>query len=365
MKILIIGPAWVGDMVMAQSLFMCLRKQHPDAVIDVLAPAWSEALLSRMPEVRRTLLLAIDHGELGFGKRLALGRELRAEGYDRAIVLPNSFKSALIPRFARIPLRTGWRGEMRGGLLNDCRKLDKEKYPLMVQRFVALAYSTPPPWLLAGQVPVPRLRVDVSAQQAAMWKFGLLTDKPILVLCPGAEYGPAKQWPEAHFASVAAHYLQPQCGYRVWFLGSARDRTVAERVMAGLRPAMLADCRNLCGETTLSEAIDLLAAATVVVSNDSGLMHVAAALGRPLVVVYGSTSAAFTPPLSAKARTVSLQLDCSPCFKRECPLGHLNCLKQLSPSMVVGAIAELFTELSTEQTKGTGGKPASLAGNPE
>jgi heptosyltransferase-2 len=347
MKILIVGPAWVGDMVMAQSLFMCLKLQHPDCQIDVLAPAWSLALLNRMPEVNRALPLDIAHGEFGLGKRLALGRELRAAGYDQALVLPNSFKSALIPLFARIPLRTGWRGEARSWLLNDCRSLDKETLPLMVQRFVALAYPVSPPWLLAGKAPVPRLRVDAARQKAALAKFGLETDKPVLILCPGAEYGPSKQWPEAHYAAVAAHYLQPQCGYQVWLLGSAHDRATAERVLAGVRPSTLADCHNLCGETTLSDAIDLLALATLVVSNDSGLMHVAAALDRPLVVVYGSTSPAFTPPLSAKARTVSLQLDCSPCFKRECPLGHLNCLKQLPASMVIGAIAELFTELES------------------
>jgi heptosyltransferase-2 len=360
MKILIVGPAWVGDMVMAQSLFMCLKQQHPDAVIDVLAPAWSEPLLSRMPEVHRALPLDIAHGELGLGKRLAIGRELRAAGYDQAIVLPNSFKSALIPCFAHIPLRTGWRGEARGWLLNDSRKLDKEKYPLMVQRFVALAYRAPPSWLLAGNVPVPRLRVDASVQQTVLAKFGLDTDKPVLVLCPGAEYGPSKQWPEAHYAAVAAHYLQPQCGYQVWMLGSARDRAVAERVLSDLPASTRANCRNLCGETTLGEAIDILAAATMVVSNDSGLMHVAAAVGRPLVVVYGSTSPAFTPPLSARARTVSLQLDCSPCFKRECPLGHLNCLKQLAPSMAIGAIAEVFTELSEADAT-----QASPAGTPK
>src|SRR5690606_19951638 len=154
--ILIVGPAWIGDMVMAQALFKCLKQQHPEASIDVLAPTWSEPLLKRMPEVRQALPLDSAHGEFGFGKRLALGRDLRAAGYDQAIVLPNSFKSALIPRFAHIPLRTGWRGEARGWLLNDCRKLDKAKYPLMVQRFVALAYKEPPPWLLAGKMPVPR-----------------------------------------------------------------------------------------------------------------------------------------------------------------------------------------------------------------
>lgn len=348
MKILVIGPAWVGDMVMAQSLFMCLKEQHPRARIDVLAPAWSAALLNRMPEVSEALTLDVAHGELGLGKRFALGKALRERGYDQAIVLPNSFKSALIPRIARIPLRTGWRGEARGLLLNDCRVLDKEKYPLMVQRFAALAYAETPAWLLAGRVPVPRLRVAPGARRSMFAKFSLNTTKPILALCPGAEYGPSKQWPEAHYTAVAAHYLQPQCGYQVVLLGSERDRPVAQRIMDGLKTSARSDCRNLCGETKLAEAIDILGAASAVVSNDSGLMHVAAALDRPMVVVYGSTSADFTPPLSARARALSLQMDCSPCFKRECPLGHHNCLKELQPALVIAALAELFTGLAED-----------------
>lgn len=339
MKILIVGPAWVGDMVMAQSLFISLRQQHPAATIDVLAPAWCAALLARMPEVNRALPLAIGHGEFGLGKRLALGRELCTAGYDQAIVLPNSFKSALIPLFARIPLRTGWRGEARGWLLNDCRRLDQSAYPLMVQRFAALAY--PAGAVPQQQPPVPRLTVDATVQQAVLQKLGLHQDKPVLALCPGAEYGPSKQWPEAHYAAVAAQYLLQ--GYQVWLLGSARDRDVGEGIRSA---AATTGCRNLCGETTLGEAVDLLAAATAVVSNDSGLMHVAAALNRPLVVVYGSTSAGFTPPLADSVRILSLQLPCSPCFERQCPLGHLNCLKQLHPSRVTGALAELLTQVS-------------------
>ncbi len=340
MKILIVGPSWVGDMVMAQSLFICLKRQHPDATIDVLAPAWCRELLSHMPEVNRALELGTGHGELGLGKRLALGRALRADAYDQAIVLPNSFKSALTPLFARIPLRTGWRGEARGWLLNDCRKLDKAAYPLMVQRFAALAFprdAAPP-----QKPPAPSLQIATAQQAALFARLSLNTGKPVLALCPGAEYGPAKQWPEAHFAAVAAQYLG--LGYQVWLLGSARDHEVGERIGATLSAAVRPQCRNLCGTTTLGEVVDLLAAATAVVSNDSGLMHIAAALDRPLVVVYGSTSAAFTPPLAGRVRTLSLQLACSPCFERQCPLGHLNCLKQLAPCRVIGALAELLTQ---------------------
>lgn len=343
MKILIIGPAWVGDMVMAQALFITLKQQHPSAVIDVLAPAWCRELLAHMPEVAQTLSMPIGHGELALGLRRKLGRELRQGAYDQAIVLPNSFKSALIPFFAGIARRTGWRGEARGWLLNDCRKLDKNAYPLMVERFVALAY--PPGGALPQALPRPQLRVDPLSTRHLRQQLGLTSELPVLVLCPGAEFGPAKQWPEQHYAAVATHHLQR--GYQVWVLGSARDHGVGETIRAHLPPALQSACHNLCGRTTLGEAVDLLAVAAAVVSNDSGLMHVAAALGRPLVVVYGSTSASFTPPLAERVRTLSLQLPCSPCFQRECPLGHLNCLRQLDAIRVTDALAELLSPESS------------------
>jgi len=338
LKILVVGPAWVGDMVMAQALFICLQQQYPQALIDVLAPAWCQDLLSRMPEVHSALSMPVGHGELALGKRLALGRELRKQGYDLSIVLPNSFKSALIPRFAGIPLRRGWRGEMRGWLLNDCRTLDKAMYPLMVERFAALAY--PPGAPLPRPLPLPHLQVDPDRTDSLRYRLGLSADKPVLVLCPGAEFGPAKQWPEQHYAAVAAAYLQK--GWQVWLMGSARDEQSADQIRAAQVPEQLEACVNLCGRTTLGDAVDLMAVADAVVSNDSGLMHVAAALQRPLVVVYGSTSAAFTPPLAEKVSTLSLQLPCSPCFKRQCPLGHLNCLKQLQPTQVLSALATLI-----------------------
>lgn len=336
-QILIVGPSWVGDMVMAQSLFRCLRAKDPAVQIDVLAPEWCRALLDVMPEVRAALPLPIGHGEFGLGKRWRIAQELRATGYDQAIVLPNSFKSALIPRFAGIPLRTGWRGEARGWLLNDCRVLDKERYPLMVQRFAALAYPAGEP--LPPTLPWPRLRHDEEKAQLLCDKFALPRDLRTLVLCPGAEFGPAKQWPEVHYAKVAEHYLAR--GWQVWLLGSQKDSTVAERITAQVPEKLRNDLRNLCGRTSLSDAVLLLGRADAVVSNDSGLMHVAAALERPLVVVYGSTSPGFTPPLAERVATLSLSLSCSPCFKRECPLQHLNCLRQLEPERVLAALERL------------------------
>jgi heptosyltransferase II len=332
-KILIIGPAWVGDMVMAQTLFQCLLQQEPTAEISVLAPTWCRELLVRMPEVKHALSLPLAHGELGLGKRWRIARDLAQQQFNQVIVLPNSFKSALIARFAGIPQRTGWRGEARGWLLNDCRPLDKLRYPLMVQRFAALAYA--PNAALPANLPKPRLHTDANAVAAVLSSLQLTLNKPVLALCPGAEFGPSKQWPAHYYAAVAQHFLQQ--GMQVWLFGSVKDAVVAQAITA-LAPAAI----NLCGGTTLGQAVDLLGVATAVVSNDSGLMHVAAALARPLVVVYGSTSPAFTPPLADQVAVLSEGLACSPCFKRECPLEHLNCLQQLGAPKVIAAVEGLL-----------------------
>ena len=338
MKILIVGPSWVGDMVMAQSLFITLKHVHPDAEIHVLAPAWCGDLLAHMPEVTAAIEMTVCHGELGLGKRRALARQLKVQHFDQAIVLPNSFKSALVPWFADIPVRTGWRGEARSWLLNDCRVLDKQAYPLMVQRFVALALPAGQP--LPDPLPYPALAVQDTDIQATLKRLALSRDKPVLVLCPGAEFGEAKKWPASHYAEVATSWLQQQLG-QVWILGSKNDHADAQAIKDSVPGASVAHCHNLAGTTTLAEALFLMACADMVISNDSGLMHIGAALARPLVVVYGSTSPAFTPPLADRVQSVSLKLECSPCFKRLCPLGHTNCLKQLEPGRVLDAVSIL------------------------
>jgi len=338
-KILIVGPAWVGDMVMAQTLFKVLRQQYPDCVIDVLAPDWSRPLLERMPEVRQALAMPLGHGQFQWSVRRELGRKLKAENYDQSMALPNSWKSALVPFFAKIPVRTGWRGEMRYGLLNDVRALDKEKYPLMIERFAALVFEKNEE--MPGQLPYPALEVDSTNVSAALNKFSLNQDKPILALCPGAEFGEAKRWPSEHYAAVAEQKLKE--GWQVWLFGSSKDRPVTDEIVAAVPEDLRSGCANLAGDTTLADAIDLLSCATAAVTNDSGLMHITAALGRPLVVVYGSSSPQFTPPLSEQVKILSLKLSCSPCFKRECPLVHLNCLKQLQPDLALSALVSLVT----------------------
>jgi heptosyltransferase-2 len=331
-KILVVGPSWVGDMVMAQSLFIALKAIDPACRIDVLAPPWTFPLLDRMPEVTQSIAMPLTHGQFGLAERFKLGRQLRSEGYTRAIVLPNSWKSALIPFFAAIPRRTGYLGECRWGLLNDARRLDEHTLTMTVQRFVALALpknaSQPPVY------PIPVIPIEPARQAAVAEKFQVKTDGNILALCPGAEYGPAKRWPSEHFAELARKKIAD--GWQVWLFGSEKDRVVTEEINQkadGL-------CVDFASRTKLDEAVDLLSLATAVVSNDSGLMHLAAALDKPLIAIYGSSDPGFTPPLHAKAQVVSLYLDCAPCFNRSCPLypaghpDHARCLSGISPARI-------------------------------
>lgn len=340
-KILIIGPSWVGDMVMAQALFIALKARFPDLIIDVLALAWSLPLLERMPEVRKGVVMSLGHDRVGIVERYRLGKRLRSEQYDQAILLPNSWKSGLVPFFAKIPLRTGWRGEFRYGLLNDLRRLNEQAYPLMVERFVALAYVD------GAKIPrpLPKPKLSISDDQCLQTaeKFQLLRERKILALCPGAEFGSSKRWPEAYYAQLAAERIQ--AGWQVWIFGSVNDHPVAEEIRRQLPTAMLDFCDDLTGKTVLAEAIDLLSIADAVVSNDSGLMHVSAALDRPLVVVYGSTSPKFTPPLSEQVAVLSIPVDCGPCFQRECPLKHQKCMIDLNPEQVIVRLHTLLGEV--------------------
>ena len=333
-KILIVGPAWVGDMVMAQCLFKLLKQRDPHVVIDVLAPAWSLPLLARMPEVSLAIVMPLVHGQLGLMERYRLGKRLRANKYDQAIVLPNSFKSALTLWWAAIPCRTGWRGEMRYFVLNDVRYLDKARYPLMIERFMALGLERNE--TLPDEYPLPELQISPASQADALAHHHLVKPtQPVLALCPGAEFGPAKQWPEEYYAAIANAKIQE--GWQVWIFGSPKDNVVAECIMQTTQQRAV----NLAGKTKLEEAVDLLSLATVIVSNDSGLMHIGAALRKPLVAVYGPTSASFTPPLHKEAKILSLKLDCQPCFQRTCPLQHHRCMRELEPAQVLAAMSEL------------------------
>ena len=325
-RILIVGPAWVGDMVMAQSLFKLLRERSPASTIDVVAPPWSGPLLARMPEVRRAIPLSIGHGELKLGERRRVGRSLRSDAHTRAIVIPRSWKAALVPFFAGVPRRTGFRSELRYGLLNDLRRLDKQRLDQTVKRFLSLGL---PPGAALPEPPQPALDVDVANRD----RFAARLDSDVVVaMMPGAAYGPAKCWPLEYFGELAA--VLTRDGVAVVVLGSKGEHAAAERVREyGGRGVV-----NLCGETRLEDTVDVLSLARAAVTNDSGLMHVAAAAGTEVVALYGSTSAEFTPPLTDRKSIVSLGLDCSPCFQRECPLGHLRCLRDITPDRVLDVV---------------------------
>jgi heptosyltransferase-2 len=311
-RFLVVAPNWIGDALMAQPLLARLREKLPQARIDVLAPAWVAPVVRRMPEVSGVIETAFAHGRFALRERWKLGRTLKALGYDQAIVLPNTWKSALVPFLADIPIRSGYVGESRYGLLTLLYRKAKGREP-MASHYARLAGK--PGADVELPLPEPRLQVDAQSAQRTRERFGLA--QPYAVFCPGAEYGPAKRWP--YFGELAGRVALP-----VVLLGSPKEREQCAAIKG----------RNLAGETTLDEAIELIAGAQFVVANDSGLMHVAAALGRPQVALFGSSSPKHTPPLSDQARVLWLGIECSPCYARVCPLGHFRCMQELTVEMV-------------------------------
>jgi heptosyltransferase-2 len=338
-RILIVAPNWIGDTLLAQPLFARLRRKLSGAVIDALAPSWTAPVLRRMPEISDVIEAPFRHSRLDLRLRWRLGRSLRAHRYDEAIVLPNTFKAALVPFFADIPLRVGFVGESRYGLLNLAHKLDEKALPLMAERYAQLAErpGEPPVRPLAQT----QLEVDEANLLITLARLGLSRTKPAVALCPGAEYGPAKRWPARYFAALAVKLAAR--GRAVWLFGSGSDRDIGEQIVSESAGAAI----NLCGRTDLASAIDLLSVAEIVVSNDSGLMHLAAAVGRPVVALYGSSSPEHTPPLSKSARIVRTGIECSPCFQRECPLGHFKCMNDITPEMVLKEIAGIESEYAS------------------
>ncbi len=334
-KILVLGPAWVGDMVLAQSLFITLKQQNPNCQIDVAAPAWTLPLLERMPEITHAVALPFKHGEFAFWERIRFGKSLRNASYTQAIILTNSLKSAILPFAANIPRRTSFLGEMRYGLINDIRPLDKTKLPRTVDRFVTLglAKNTKLPSIL----PNPKILANNKHALAALTKLGhKKPSQKVLGLCPGAEYGEAKRWPTEYYAEAAKAALAK--GWEVWIFGSEKDIPYTQKINQLTENR----CLDLGGKTNLGEAIDLMDLCDTVISNDSGLMHVAAALDKNLIAIFGSSTPHHTPPMSNKSHIEYLGLPCSPCFERICPLKNpddqMQCLKKITPKSVIRLI---------------------------
>lgn len=321
-------------MVMVQSLFMALKQRSQENIIDVVAPAWSAPVLARMVEVRKTIQVDLAHGELGLLKRLRMGSALRGR-YDQCIILPRSFKSALIPYFAGIPRRTAYRGEMRFGVVNDMRMLNRDMAYRAVEKYVGLGHERSQ----SGQIPeicYPKLQVHEGKRSKAAARLGVDESKPGIALMPGAEFGPSKRWPARYFGELAILFRKQ--GFEVYVFGSPNDRAIGQEVVS----ASGGIAKNLCGQTSLEEVIDLLSLVKVAVTNDSGLMHIAAAVGRPVVAMYGSITPEYTPPLTDSAVIHYLDLDCSPCWKKQCPYGHYNCLRNLSVGQVYDSAQELL-----------------------
>ncbi|HYD80967.1 MAG TPA: lipopolysaccharide heptosyltransferase II [Paucimonas sp.] len=327
-RTLVISPNWIGDAVMAQPLLRLLRERDPACPIDVLAPAWVAPVWRAVGEVDTVIEAPFKHGKLQWAERREFARRLRERGYAQAYVLPNTLKFALIPWLAGIPRRIGYKGEMRYGLINVMHHDDKRAPRPMVSFYAALATapasSAPPP----SALPRPALTVSSAQLEGTIAQFGLRGAAPLVVFAPGAEFGAAKRWPASHFAGLAEKVLHAHPTARIALLGSPKDKEVCDAIAASAPHVV-----SLAGETTLDQAIALIAAADAVVSNDSGLLHIASALNRPIVALYGPTDPGHAPPFSDVAASLSLQLDCAPCRQRECPLGHQRCMQELSTEM--------------------------------
>ena len=328
MRSLIVAPQWIGDAVMTEPLLARLSARGEQ--LTVAALPWVAPVYRAMPKVHEVIDLPFAHGRLEWAERKRVAAQLRGR-FDVAYVLPNALKSALIPWLARIPKRVGYQGEGRYLLLNR-RLKNPEGRPPMVAFYSALAgepvVSNERPQLRFDQAVLRAATQAASVQPSAYWAFA-----------PGAEYGPAKCWPAAHYAALAAS-LFAQHGMPVLLMGSGKEAALCEEIAAAAPGA----CTVMAGKTSLIDAMALIAAARGVVSNDSGLMHVAAAFGVPQAAVFGSTSPEHTPPLNPRARVLwlkeELQLECSPCFERTCRFGHYRCLTELSPMRVESALSQ-------------------------
>ena len=337
MRSLIIAPQWIGDAVMTEPLLRRLAARGERLTVGALP--WVAPVYRAMPQVSEVLEFPFAHGGLQWKARRSLARQIEGQ-FDSAYICPNSLKSALLPFLASIPKRIGYLGEARVGLLTHrLKNPPKAKRPGMVAFYSSLSGEAD----LAGDRP--QLQLDASTLAQALQAFGLQSGRYV-VMAPGAEFGPAKRWPAQHFAELAQRLDQT-----IVLLGSGKEFPLCEEIAAPVNAQAAGKCLNLAGTTTLAQALGMIAAAQGVISNDSGLMHVAAAFGVPQVALFGSSSPLHTPPLNEKAAVLWLRnepayqgsLDCAPCFERVCPLGHTRCLNAITPDMVLQRLLPLLS----------------------
>ena len=340
-SILIIAPNWIGDAVMTQPLLANLKALYPNTRVDVLASTWVAPIYRACSEVNEVIDAMFEHKQLQWDLRKNLAKKLKLKNYQACFVLPNSLKSALIPWLANIPFRIGYRGEFRFGLINlSLDNPSKFNRPPMVEHYQALIQ------LLDDESKplvnlTPKLNVSPSAKESVEHKLrdAHIPIGSLYVICPGAEYGPSKRWPADHFAKLASSLIAQDPNNQIILLGSKGDDAIAQEILS--QAVDVKNIHNWCGSTSLDEAIALIGISKAVISNDSGLMHIAAALKIPQVAIFGSSDPAHTPPLSDKAQVIWLNMSCSPCHKRECPLGHLKCLKDILPEQVLATLNTL------------------------
>ena len=345
MKVLVIAPSWIGDLVMSQTLYKEILKLDPLAKIYVLAPKWCLDVLTRMPEVTQTIEMPIGHGNFAFFERYAIGKELRKYQFNKAIILPNSWKSALIPFFAKIPQRFGFKGEERYWLINNLRK-NKKDFPLLIERYSALAYSKDE---IKTSKDLPQLSKPLLNTQNLtdndFQKYSITNHENLIGICPGAEFGKAKKWSPEYYAQVICHYLKKNVATNVLIFGSKKDSETANELISFIPQELKDRVISLTGKTSITEAIDLIACCKLIICNDSGLMHIAAAVNTKIVAIFGSTSTKYTPPLSDKAIIVESNEPCHPCFKRTCKFNTYKCLAEITPVTVIKKIENTWSEI--------------------
>jgi len=333
--ILVVPYMWIGDFVRCHSVIKLLNARFPDRPVDVLSTTLCAPLTDYMPGLRRAIVADLPRRRIALKDQRVLARRLRLENYGSALIMPRTWKSALAPFFAGIPERTGFVGEMRFALLNDLR-YGERKLPRMVDRCAALAL--PPTAALPSEWPLPELKVARAEIESWRREHGLASDsRPAIVLAPGA-VGPSKRWPASAYADLTQRLIAD--GFAVWVVGGPDEKALAAEIIGDTT------ARNLTGHD-LRNAILALAAAVVAVSNDSGLLHVAAAVGTPAIGIFGPTSPWHWAPLNPLAATIETKskVDCRPCHKPVCRLVHHRCMRDIPPEQVLVAVRRAFTPL--------------------